>query len=59
MLTTCPTASVFAPPAVNEIAPAVEIVPARFEAVPPAVDVTSEKFGTSPTVGADPAKASA
>ena len=49
---TCNTASVFSPPAVRVIKPAVEIVPAKFEGVPPAIEVTSLKLGEAPVVTA-------
>ena len=47
------------PPAVSVIAPAELIVPARLPAVPPAIEVTSEKLGAAPVVIADAAIASA
>jgi len=50
--TNCPTALVPAPPAVTVRAPVVPTVPARVPAVPAVYEVTGEKLGTAPTVGA-------
>ena len=50
--TNCPIPLVPAPPAVTVRTPAEVTVPARVPAVPAVYDVTDEKLGTSPTVGA-------
>ena len=57
--TNCPIPLEPAPPAVTVRTPAEVTVPARDPAVPAVYDVSDEKLGTSPTVGAEVGTASA